>query len=118
MDIPANGGARLSEDVVVDTRYIYMLALALVGLALATCAILFLMIAFLKAMATLSGCRASRPRVGGCVSFPAPLCTVRLRYQRGSVNIAACRKNILCYTSSRPFWWSSGYSVYSRFHGR
>jgi hypothetical protein len=46
MDIPANGAARLSEDVVVDTRYIYMLALALVGLALATCAILFLMIDF------------------------------------------------------------------------
>jgi hypothetical protein len=30
----------------VDTRYIYTLALALVGLALATCAILFLMIDF------------------------------------------------------------------------
>ena len=47
MDIAANGGARrLPEGVVVDTRYIYMLALALVGLALATCAILFLMIDF------------------------------------------------------------------------
>ena len=46
MDIPANGGARLPEDVVVDTRYIYTLALALVGLALATCAILLLMIDF------------------------------------------------------------------------
>ena len=29
MDIPVNGGARLPEDVVVDTRYIYMLALVL-----------------------------------------------------------------------------------------
>ena len=46
MDIPANGVARLPEDVVVDTRYIYTLALALVGLALATCAILFLFIDF------------------------------------------------------------------------
>ena len=46
MDIPVNGGAWLPEDVVVDTRYIYMLALALVGLALATCAILFSMIDF------------------------------------------------------------------------
>ena len=46
MDIPVNGGARLPEDVVVDTRYIYMLALALVGLALASCAILFSMIDF------------------------------------------------------------------------
>ena len=46
MDIAANGGARLPEDVVVGTRYIYTLALALVGLALATCAILFLMIDF------------------------------------------------------------------------
>ena len=27
MDIRPNGGARLPEDVVVDTRYIYMLAL-------------------------------------------------------------------------------------------
>jgi len=44
MDTPANGGARPPDDVVVDTRYIYTLALALVGLALATCAILFLMI--------------------------------------------------------------------------
>ena len=32
--------------------------------------------------------------------------------------IAVCRENHLCYTSSRLFWWSSGYSVYSRFHGR
>ena len=46
MDIAAIGGARLPEDVVVGTRYIYTLALALVGLALATCAILFLMIDF------------------------------------------------------------------------
>ena len=46
MDIPANGVARLPEDVVVGTRYIYTLALALVGLALATCATLFLMIDF------------------------------------------------------------------------
>jgi len=46
MDIPANGVARLPEDVVVDTRYIYALALALVGLALATCVILPLMIDF------------------------------------------------------------------------
>jgi hypothetical protein len=34
------------SDVVVGTRYIYALALALVGLALATCAILFLFIDF------------------------------------------------------------------------
>ena len=33
-----------AEDVVVDTRYIYALALALVGLAAATSAILFLLI--------------------------------------------------------------------------
>ena len=46
MDIAANGGARLPEDVVVGTRYIYTLALALGGLALATCAILFSMIDF------------------------------------------------------------------------
>ena len=45
MDIPANG-VRLPEDVVVGTRYIYTLALALVGLALATSAILFLFIDF------------------------------------------------------------------------
>jgi len=32
--------------------------------------------------------------------------------------IAVCRKDHLSYTSSRPFWWSSGYSVYSRLHGR
>src|SRR6516225_765091 len=32
--------------------------------------------------------------------------------------IAVCRKDHLCCTSSRPFWWSSGYSVYSHFHGR
>ena len=44
MYTPANGQAL--EDVVVGTRYIYTLALALVGLALATCAILFLMIDF------------------------------------------------------------------------
>jgi hypothetical protein len=35
-----------AEDVVVDTRYIYALALALVGLAAATSAILFLFIDF------------------------------------------------------------------------
>ena len=46
MDALANGGARLPEDVVVDTRYIYALALALVGLAAATSAILFLFIDF------------------------------------------------------------------------
>ena len=48
MDIPANGGvgAQPLQDVVIGTRYIYTLALALVGLALATCAILFLMIDF------------------------------------------------------------------------
>jgi hypothetical protein len=46
MDTPANGRTRLPEDVVVDTRYIYTLALALVGLALASCAILFLFIDF------------------------------------------------------------------------
>jgi len=46
MDIPANDGARLPEDVVIDTRYIYMLALALVGRALSSCAILFSMIDF------------------------------------------------------------------------
>ena len=32
--------------------------------------------------------------------------------------IAVCPKDHLCYTSSPPFWWSSGYSVYSRLHGR
>jgi len=46
MYTPANGGTRPPEDVVVDTRYIYTLALALVGLALATSAILFLFIDF------------------------------------------------------------------------
>jgi hypothetical protein len=46
MNTPANGVARPAEDVVVGTHYIYTLALALVGLALATCAILFLMIDF------------------------------------------------------------------------
>jgi hypothetical protein len=46
MNTPANGGARPVEDVVVGTRYIYALALALVGLALATSAILFLLIDF------------------------------------------------------------------------
>jgi len=48
MYTPANGEVRAQalEDVVVGTRYIYTLALALVGLALATCAILFLMIDF------------------------------------------------------------------------
>jgi len=46
MHTPANGGARLPEDVVVDTRYIYTLALALVGLAAATSAILFSLIDF------------------------------------------------------------------------
>src|SRR6516162_4027432 len=34
------------------------------------------------------------------------------------VSSPLCRKNHLSYTSSRPFWWSSGYSVYSRFLGR
>ena len=39
MDTPANGGvgAQPLQDVVIGTRYIYTLALALVGLALATC---------------------------------------------------------------------------------
>jgi hypothetical protein len=46
MDTPANSATRPPEDLVVGTRYIYTLALALVGLALATCAILFLMIDF------------------------------------------------------------------------
>ena len=48
MDTPANGGvgAQPLQDVDIGTRYIYTLALALVGLALATCAILFLMIDF------------------------------------------------------------------------
>ena len=48
MDTPVNGGvgAQPLQDVVIGTRYIYTLALALVGLALATCAILFLMIDF------------------------------------------------------------------------
>jgi hypothetical protein len=41
-----HGGAWPPEDVVVDTRYIYALALALVGLAAATSAILFLFIDF------------------------------------------------------------------------
>ena len=45
MDTPEHGG-RPPEDVVVDTRYIYTLALALVGLALATLVILFLLIDF------------------------------------------------------------------------
>jgi hypothetical protein len=45
MNTPANSGAR-PPDVVVDIRYIYTLALALVGLALATSAILFLFIDF------------------------------------------------------------------------
>jgi hypothetical protein len=45
MDTPASGGAA-PLDVVVDTRYIYTLALALVGLALATSAVLFLFIDF------------------------------------------------------------------------
>jgi len=46
MDTPANGGvgAQPLQDVVVSTRYIYTLALALVGLALATSTILFLLI--------------------------------------------------------------------------
>jgi hypothetical protein len=44
--VQTNGGARPPENVVVGTRYIYTRALALVGLALATCAILFLMIDF------------------------------------------------------------------------
>ena len=44
MDTPANEAR--PPDVVVDTRYIYTLALALVGLALATGALLFLMIDF------------------------------------------------------------------------
>jgi len=35
-----------------------------------------------------------------------------------SAPIIAVWKNHLSYTSSRPFWWSSGYSVYSRLHGR
>ena len=50
MDIPANGGvgAQPLEDVVIGTRYIYTLALALVGLALATSAILFFVYRFLK----------------------------------------------------------------------
>ena len=44
--IDFGGGVTSPEDVVVGARYIYTLALALVGLALATCAILFLMIDF------------------------------------------------------------------------
>jgi hypothetical protein len=48
MYTPANGEVRAQAlgDVVVSTRYIYALALALVGLAAATCAILFSMIDF------------------------------------------------------------------------
>jgi hypothetical protein len=48
MDTPTNDGvgAQPLADAVVSTRYIYTLALALMGLALATCAILFLMIDF------------------------------------------------------------------------
>jgi hypothetical protein len=46
MYTPANGGASLPEDVVVDTRYIYTLALALVGLALVTSVTLFSLIDF------------------------------------------------------------------------
>jgi hypothetical protein len=44
MHTPANGGAGPPIDAVVDTRYIYTLALALVGLALATSVVLFLFI--------------------------------------------------------------------------
>ena len=48
MDTPANGGvgAQPLEDVVVGTHYIYTFALALVFMALATSAILFLLIDF------------------------------------------------------------------------
>ena len=46
MDTPEYGGVRPPEDVIVDTRYIYTLALALVGLALGNSAILFLFIDF------------------------------------------------------------------------
>jgi hypothetical protein len=46
MHTPANGGAGPPIDLVVDTRYIYTLALALVGLALATSVVLFLFIDF------------------------------------------------------------------------
>ena len=48
MDTPANGGvgARPLEDVVVGTRHIYTLALALMGIALVASAILFLLIDF------------------------------------------------------------------------
>jgi len=48
MYTPTNGGvgAQPLADAVVSTRYIYTLALALMGLALATCAILFLLIDF------------------------------------------------------------------------
>jgi hypothetical protein len=45
MDTPASGGVE-AQPLVIGTRYIYTLALALVGLALATCAILFLIIDF------------------------------------------------------------------------
>ncbi len=46
MDTPEHGRARSLADVVVGTQYIYTLALALVGLALATSVILFLFIDF------------------------------------------------------------------------
>jgi hypothetical protein len=46
MDTPANGGVGSQPDVVVTAHYIYTLALALVGLAVATSAILFLFIDF------------------------------------------------------------------------
>ena len=52
MDTPEHGGTRLPEDVVVDTRYIYTLALGLVGLALATSVILFCLSTFEKALAS------------------------------------------------------------------
>ena len=41
-----------------------------------------------------------------------------LLFEGGAGIIAVCRKNDLSYSSSRPFCWSLGYSVYSRFLGR
>ena len=46
MHTPANSLAQPLQDVVVGARYIYTLALALVGLAATTSAILFLFIDF------------------------------------------------------------------------
>ena len=76
MDTPAS-------DVVVGTRYIYTLALALVGLALATSAIPFLLLRFLKRRwlaGKLSGCLVCRSeprsrRLSGATQALRSACT-------------------------------------------